>query len=143
MARCAVEQLMRRRGLQGVIRGRKPRTTIPAEQAARPGDLVNREFTAARPNELWVADLTYVATWAGFVYTAFVLDVYSRRIVGWRVSNSLRTDLALDALEQALYSRTGTDGLIHHSDRGTQGGFKRSSQHLTSGGVGWDDHADG
>ena len=135
VARCTVERLMKRRGLQGVVRGRTTRTTIPAEQAARPGDLVNRQFTATRPNQLWVADLTYVATWAGFVYTAFVIDVYARRIVGWRVSNSLRTDLALDALEQALYSRTGTDGLIHHSDRGTQYLSIRYTERLSEAGL--------
>ena len=135
VARCTVERLMKRRGLQGVVRGRTTRTTIPAEQAARPGDLVNRQFTATRPNQLWVADLTYVATWAGFVYTAFVIDVYARRIVGWRVSNSLRTDLALDALEQALYSRTGTDGVIHHSDRGTQYLSIRYTERLSEAGL--------
>jgi putative transposase len=135
VARCTVERLMKRRGLWGVVRGRTTRTTIPAEQAARPGDLVNRQFTATRPNELWVADLTYVATWAGFVYTAFVIDVYARRIVGWRVSNSLRTDLALDALEQALYSRTGTDGVIHHSDRGTQYLSIRYTDRLSEAGL--------
>lgn len=81
---------------------------------------MQRQFTASRPNQLWVADLTYVATWAGFVYVAFVIDVYSRYIVGWRVPSSLRTDLVLDALEQALYARRDTEGLVHHSDRGTQ-----------------------
>ena len=95
--------------LQGAVRGRKFKTTIPDEAAARPADLVSRDFTADRPNELWVADLTYVATWRGFVYVAFVIDVFSRTIVGWRASRSLRTDLALDALEQALYARPDTD----------------------------------
>jgi putative transposase len=89
---------------------------------------VDRDFSASRPNELWVADLTYVATWRGFVYVAFVIDVFARRIVGWRASSSLRTDLALDALEQAIWSRSATEGLVHHSDRGGQGGFNRSSQ---------------
>lgn len=89
---------------------------------------MQRNFTADRPNQLWVADITYVATWAGFVYVAFVTDVFSRKIVGWRVSRSLRSDLALDALEQALHARPRTDDLIHHSDRGVQGGFKWSSQ---------------
>ena len=104
-ARCTVERLMRRLGLEGVVRGPTTWTTVPADVATRPLDLVQRDFRASRPNELWVADITYVATWAGFVYVAFVIDVYSRHIVGWRVSNSLRTDLALDALEQALYAR--------------------------------------
>jgi transposase InsO family protein len=120
VARCTVERLMRGMGLQGAVRGKKRRTTIPADAAARPVDLVSRSFTATRPNALWVADLTYVATWGGFVYVAFVIDVFSRRIVGWRVSNSLRSDLALDALEQALYERPRTDRLVHHSDRGVQ-----------------------
>jgi len=118
VARCAVERLMRKIGLQGVVRGRSFKTTIPDDAADRPADLVNRDFTATRPNQLWVADLTYVATWAGFVYVAFVVDVFSRMIVGWRVSNSLRSDLALDALEQALHARPETDQLVHHSDRG-------------------------
>ena len=106
-------------------------TTTPDLAAARPPDLVSRQFTADRPNQLWVADLTYVATWRGFVYVAFVIDVFSRRIVGWRVSSSLRSDLALDALEQALYDRAlaATVPLVHHSDRGGQGGFNRSTQH--------------
>lgn len=99
VARCTVERLMRQMGLQGVVRGKKPNTTIAEELAARPTDLVQRSFKASRPNQLWVADLTYVATWAGFVYVAFITDVFSRRIVGWRVSKSLRSDLALDALE--------------------------------------------
>ncbi len=120
VARCTVERLMRRMGLQGAVRGRKFKTTIPDESAYRPPDLVKREFTATRPNQLWVADLTYVATWNGFVYVAFVIDVFSRTIVGWRASSSLRTDLALDALEQAIYSRPTSDRLIHHSDRGVQ-----------------------
>ena len=113
---------MRDLGLRGVIRGRRVKTTIPDEMLDRPMDLVNREFQASRPNALWVADLTYVATWRGFVYVAFVIDVFARRIVGWRVSSSLHADIALDALEQALYDRgvkQKTD-LIHHSDRGVQ-----------------------
>jgi len=120
VARCTVERLMRRMGLRGIVRGRKVRTTIPDEVAARPADLVERDFTATHPNQLWVADLTYVASWAGFVYTAFVIDVFSRMIVGWRVSRSLCSDLALDALEQALWARSELRELIHHSDRGTQ-----------------------
>jgi transposase InsO family protein len=99
------------------------------EASERPADLVHRDFTADRPNRLWVADLTYVATWVGFVYVAFITDVFSRKIVGWRVSNSLRSDLALDALEQALHARPDIDDLVHHSDRGVQGGFKWSSHH--------------
>jgi transposase InsO family protein len=129
VARCTIERLMRAMGLQGAIRGRKFKTTVPDEAAARPADLVQRTFTATRPNQLWVADLTYVATWAGFVFVAFVIDVFARRIVGWRVATTLRTDLALDALEQALYARPLHEGLVHHSDRGTQLGFNRLSQH--------------
>ena len=120
VARCTVERLMRAMGLQGVVRGRRHKTTIPDEAAPRPLDLVQRNFTAERPNQLWVADLTYVATWRGFVYVAFITDVFSRKIVGWRVSNSLRSDLALDALEQALHARPDLRGLVHHSDRGVQ-----------------------
>jgi transposase InsO family protein len=120
VARCTVERLMREMGLQGVVRGRKRKTTIADETSPRPADLVQRDFTAERPNQLWVADLTYVATWQGFVYVAFVTDVFSRKIVGWRVSNTLRSDLALDALEQALHARSDLDGLVHHSDRGVQ-----------------------
>ena len=119
-ARCTVERLMRRMGLQGVVRGKKARTTIADEAAVRPADLVDRDFTATHPNQLWVADLTYVATWAGFVYVALVIDVFSRMIVGWRVSRSLCSDLALDALEQALWARPEISQLIHHSDRGVQ-----------------------
>ena len=120
VARCTVERLMKRLGIQGVMRGAKCWTTIVDDALMRPFDLVNREFTATRPNQLWVADITFVATWSGFVYVAFIIDVFARRIVGWRVSRSLHTDLVLDALEQALWSRTGTDGLVHHSDRGSQ-----------------------
>jgi putative transposase len=118
VARCTVERLMRAMGLQGAVRGRPFTTTIPDDAAMRPRDLVDRDFSASRPNALWVADLTYVATWRDFVYVAFVIDVFARRIVGWRASSSLRTDLALDALEQAIWARAETDGLVHHSDRG-------------------------
>jgi transposase InsO family protein len=137
VARCTVERIMKRLGLQGAVRGRAFRvTTSPATVAERPLDLVARNFTATRPNQLWVADLTYVATWRGFVYAAFVVDVFSRRIVGWRVSNSLRTDLALDALEQALYDRAGDlEGLVHHSDRGTQYLSIRYTERLAEAGV--------
>jgi putative transposase len=121
VARCTVERLMRQMGLQGAVRGRRfKRTTIVDEAAARPLDLVKRNFTASAPNQLWVADLTYVATWTGFAYVAFITDVFSRRIVGWRVSNSLRSDLALDALEQAVHARSDLEDLVHHSDRGVQ-----------------------
>jgi len=121
-ARCTVERLMRSLGLRGATRGAGVVTTIPAKEGVCPLDRVQRRFEAAQPNRLWVADFTYVATWRGFVYVAFVIDVFSRRIVGWRAASTPRTDLALDALEQALYerSRQGLDGLIHHSDRGSQ-----------------------
>ncbi len=120
VARCTVERLMRKLGIRGAVRGKGYKTTAPDFGAERPADLVERAFTATAPNQLWVADITYVATWRGPVYTAFVIDVFSRMIVGWRVWNSLRTDLVLDALEQALYARRGTEGLVHHSDRGSQ-----------------------
>jgi len=105
VARCTVERLMKQLGIQGVVRGRCCRTTVPDNAAERPVDLVKRQFSAIRPNQLWVADITFVATWSGFVYVAFVTDVFARRIVGWRVARSMRTDLVLDALEQALWSR--------------------------------------
>jgi len=120
-ARCTVERLMREEGLQGAIRGRaSKRTTVPDESLERPVDLVKRDFSAAEPNRLWVADLIDVATWSGFVYVAFITDVFSRMIVGWRVSKSLRSDPALDALEQALASRSDLSELVHHSDHGVQ-----------------------
>lgn len=120
VARCTVERLMRKLGLRGVVRGRRLRTTVADDSSCRPCDLVERHFEAEKPNQLWVADLTYVSTWKGFVYVAFVVDVFSRKIVGWRVSNSLRSDLALDALEQAIHDREDLEALIHHSDRGVQ-----------------------
>ena len=131
VARCTVERLMRRLGLRGAVRGKEIRTTIPDKTSPCPADKVNRQFWAPHPNALWVSDFTYVATWQGFVYVAFVIDVFARRIVGWRVSSSMRTDFVLDALEQALYSRQPerSDALVHHSDRGSQGGFNRSLQH--------------
>jgi transposase InsO family protein len=137
VARCTVERLMRKLGLAGVRRGKRIRTTIPDASAPCPLDRVNRQFKADRPNELWVSDFTYVRTWQGWLFVAFVIDVYARRIVGWRVSSSMRTDFVLDALEQALYDRQPqlSDQLVHHSDRGSQGGFNRSSQHLQPGGV--------
>jgi putative transposase len=136
VARCTVERLMRQMGLQGAVRGRRyKKTTIADESANRPMDLVGRDFTAQRPNQLWVADLTYVATWAGFVYVAFITDVFSRKIVGWRVSNSLRSDLALDALEQALHARPDLGGLVHHSDRGIQYLSIRCTERLAEVGI--------
>jgi transposase InsO family protein len=138
VARCTVHRLMRQMGLQGAVRGRKfTRTTIADDSAARPRDLVDRNFTATGPNQLWVADLTYVATWRGFAYVAFVIDVFSRRIVGWRASSSLRSDLALDALEQALYDRpiAASPRLIHHSDRGVQYLSIRYTERLAEAGI--------
>jgi len=135
VARCTVERLMRQMGLRGVVRGKKVRTTISDEAAERPADLVERDFTAAHPNQLWVADLTYVASWTGFVYVAFVIDVFSRMIVGWRVSRSLCSDLALDALEQALWARPEIKQLIHHSDRGVQYVSIRYTERLAEAGI--------
>jgi transposase InsO family protein len=136
VARCTVERLMRQMGLHGVVRGRAYKTTTIVDEAAqRPADLVQRDFTADRPNQLWVADITYVATWVGFVYVAFVTDVFSRKIVGWRVSKSLRSDLALDALEQALHARPKAGALIHHSDRGVQYVSIRYTERLGAAGI--------
>ena len=122
VARCTVARLMRDLGLRGVVRGKPKFTTIPGDAADRPRDLVDRNFEATAPNRLWVADLTYVRTWSGFVYVAFITDVYSRMIVGWQASRSLRSDLALDALEQAIWARSQAGqklrDLVHHSDRG-------------------------
>ena len=137
VARCTVARLMREMELQGAIRGRRFKTTIPDEEASRPADLVERDFSATRPNELWLSDLTYVATWRGFVYVAFVIDVFARLIVGWRASTSLRTDLALDALEQALYERreTAEGSLIHHNDMGVQYLAIRYTERLAEAGI--------
>jgi transposase InsO family protein len=136
VARCTVERLMAEMGLWGAVRGRAyKRTTIADESMQRPADLVKRQFKASRPNQLWVADITYVATWAGFVYVAFVTDVFSRRIVGWRVSRSLRSDLALDALEQAIHARPDLTDLIHHSDRGVQFVSIRYTERLREAGI--------
>ena len=137
VARCTVARLMSDLGLAGAVRGKRIRTTVPADVAARPGDLVKRDFTAERPNQLWVSDFTYVATWRGFVYVAFVIDVFSRRIVGWRVSSSLRTDLALDALEQAVCEREEetSERLVHHSDRGVQYLSIRYTERLAEAGI--------
>ncbi len=137
IARCTVERLMRRMGLQGVRRGKVVRTTISDMKALCPLDRVNRQFLAERPNQLWVSDFTYVSTWQGWLYVAFVIDVYARRIVGWRVSSSMHTDFVLDALEQALYARQPErDGaLIHHSDRGSQYVSIRYSERLAEAGI--------
>ena len=137
VARCTVGRLMRAMGLAGAVRGRAWITTTHAGDSARPADLVDRQFVATRPNQLWVSDFTYVATWGGFVYVAFVIDVFARRIVGWRVSASMRTDLVLDALEQAIYAR-GHDaltGLVHHSDRGVQYLSMRYTDRLADAGI--------
>jgi putative transposase len=121
VARCTVERLMGELGLEGVRRGKPHKTTTPDATTTRPADLVARDFSATRPNQLWVADLTYVATWSGFVYVALVIDAFSRFLVGWQAAGSLRTDLALDALEMAIWRRQAQlDGLVHHSDRGSQ-----------------------
>jgi putative transposase len=138
VARCRVRRLMREMGLTGATRGRAWVTTTQSQpNADRPSDLVDRNFTAMRPNQLWVSDFTYVATWRGFVYVAFVIDVFARRIVGWRVSASLQTDFVLDALEQAIYDRGGhvADGLVHHSDRGTQYLSMRYTDRLADAGI--------
>jgi transposase InsO family protein len=136
VARCTVARLMRSLELQGIRRGAFKVTTTSDGNALRPADLVERDFRASRPNQLWVADITYVATWSGFVYVAFVTDVFSRRIVGWQVSRSLRSDLALDALEMALWARgKNTDGLVHHSDRGSQYLSIRYSERLAEAGA--------
>jgi putative transposase len=136
VARCTVERLMRKLGLEGVRRGPKKHLTTVADDALdRPADLVRRVFRATRPNQLWVADITFVATWRGFVYVAFVIDVFARLIVGWRVSLSLKTELVLDALEQALWARRPTGALIHHSDRGSQYLSVRYSERLAQAGI--------
>lgn len=136
VARCTVERLMRQMGLTGAVRGtRRLRTTVANEVERRPTDLVNRVFAAGRPNELWVADFTYVATWAGFVYVAFVIDVFARMIVGWRAATSMSGGLTLDALEQALWAREVGGALIHHSDRGSQYLSIRYSERLLEAGV--------
>jgi len=137
VARCTVERLMRQQGLQGVRRGKAVRTTVADPKVACPLDRVNRQFRAERPNQLWVSDFTYVSTWQGWVYVAFVVDVFSRRIVGWRQSSSMHTEFVLDALEQALYDRKPSedDGLVHHSDRGSQYLSIRYSERLAEAGI--------
>ena len=137
VARCTVARLMRELSLRGVVRGRRVKTTIPVATLSSPADRVNRVFRATRPNALWLADITFVATLAGFVYVAFVIDAFARRIEGWRVSNSLRTDLALDALEQALYERSVSpcDSLVDHGDRGSQYLSIRYTERLAEAGI--------
>ena len=136
VARCTVERLMRGLGLRGAVRGRAFKvTTVANESALQPQDLVRREFMATKPNRLWVADFTYVATWLGFVYVAFIIDVFSRAIVGWRASRSMRTDLVLDALEQALHARPLTGDLVHHSDHGSQYVSIRYTERLAEVGI--------
>jgi len=137
VARCTVERLMRHLGLQGARRGKTVRTTVPDASSPCPLDRVNRQFQADRPNQLWVSDFTYVSTWQGWLYVAFVVDVFARRIVGWRVSTSMTTDFVLDALEQALYDRQPDPEatLIHHSDRGSQYVSIRYSERLAEAGI--------
>lgn len=136
MARCTVERLMKQLGLEGVRRGKIIKTTVPDKALPCPLDRVNRQFNADRPNQLWVSDFTYVSTWQGWLYVAFVIDVFARRIVGWRVSSSMRTDFVLDALEQALYDRQPElGGLIHHSDRGSQYVSIRYTERLAEAGI--------
>lgn len=136
VARCTVARLMRGLGLAGVRRGKGWRTTIPGDPATRPADLVERKFEAQRPNQLWVADLTYIRTWAGMCYVAFVIDVYSRFIVGWSLATHLRTDLPFEALEMGIWRRkTRTEGLVHHSDRGSQYTSIRYTERLAEAGI--------
>ena len=138
VARCTVERPMRRMGLQGAVRGEEVGTTVADEATPCPTDKVNRRFRAPQPNMLWVSDFTYVATWQGFVYVALVIDVFARRIVGWRVSRTAHAGFVLDALEQALHDRRPVKaGLTHHSDKGSQGGFRWSSQHRGGGWLRW------
>ncbi len=146
-ARCTVERLMRQDGLEGVVRGKKRRTTIPDESGSeRPQDLVERDFSARAPNVLWVADFTYVMTFTGVVYVAFVIDVFSRRIVGWKADRRMKTALVLDTLEMALYTRQAqgmplAEGMVFHNDHGSQGGFNWSSQRLTEVRLRWISHS--
>jgi len=135
VARCTVERLMRQMGLQGAVRGKTKRATIPSESDHQPLDLVKRVFQATHPNQFWVADFTYVATWAGFAYVNFIIDVFSRMIVGWRAARSMTADLTLDALEQALWARKVKGGLIHHSDHGSQYLSIRYSERLIEAGI--------
>jgi putative transposase len=140
VARCTVERLMADQGWTGALRGKQPRTTVAAGGDPRPADLVDRDFTATKPNQLWVADFTYVATWSGTVYVAFVVDVFSRRVVGWRAATRMTTDLVLDTLEMAIWAR-GRDGisdlagLVHHTDAGSQYTSFAFTQRLIEAGV--------
>jgi transposase InsO family protein len=137
VARCTIERLMNRLQIQGARRGKSVRTTVPDKAAPCPLDKVNRQFKASRPNELWVSDFTYVSTWQGWLFVAFVIDVFARRIVGWQVSRSMHTEFVLDALEQALYERRpdDSDQLIHHSDRGSQYVSIRYTERLAEAGI--------
>ena len=140
VARCTVERLMRELDLAGARRGKRVRTTVPAADAARPADLVRRQFSPAAPDRLWVADFTYIPTWTGMVYVAFVIDAYSRRILGWRAATSMTTALVLDALEQALWSRRRDGagdlaGLVHHTDAGSQYTSIAFTERLAAAGV--------
>jgi putative transposase len=137
IGRDRVARLMRELGLEGAVRGKRKRTTVAGHLDERPTDLVDRDFQAPAPNRLWVADLTYVSTWSGFVYVAFIIDAFSRSIVGWRVSDSLHAELALDALEMALWARGGQEleGLVHHSDRGVQYLAVRYTERLAEAGA--------
>jgi len=137
IARCTVERLMKAMGIQGVVRGQKPITTNPDTSQPCPDDKVNRDFTASMPNQLWVSDFTYVSSWQSMVYVAFVIDVFARRIVGWRVSTSMTTGFVLDALNQAICQRapSGSDSLIHHSDRGSQYLSIKYTERLAEAGI--------
>ncbi len=136
IARCTVERLMKAMGLQGVVRGKPPITTTPDTSQPCPDDRVNREFVAQKPNQLWVSDFTYVSSWQGTVYVAFVIDVFARKIVGWRVSTSMTTQFALDALNQAICQRMPSEaGLVHHSDRGSQYLSIRYTERLAEEGI--------
>ena len=137
VARCTVARLMHRMNLEGIVRGKAAKTTISNRATPCPTDRVNRQFQAPRPNVLWVSDFTYVATWAGFVYVAFVIDAYARRIVGWRVSRTAHASFVLDALEQALHERrpVGGGGLVHHSDRGSQYVSIKYTERLVEAGI--------
>jgi putative transposase len=141
VARCTVERLMREDGLAGAVRGKVKRTTIADPAGPRARDLVRRDFAPLAPDRLWVADITYVSTWSGWVYVAFVIDAFARRIIGWRCGSSMSTQLVLDALEQAVWTREreghSLESVVAHTDRGSQGEFNGSSQHLDHGGVWW------
>lgn len=137
IARCTVERLMKAMGIQGVVRGQRPITTNPDTSQPCPDDKVNRDFTASMPNQLWVSDFTYVSSWQGMVYVAFVIDVFARKIVGWRVSTSMTAGFVLDALNQAICQRapSGADSLIHHSDRGSQYLSIKYTERLAEAGI--------